>query len=65
MKNEKCKICESGINNEYINYKLKSIEGNILNICDECFQEISILAKENNKWVTYVLDEDIKYYENL
>lgn len=56
-----CKACEEDTT-ELVNYTLTSTTGEQIVVCDSCYQEISILAKENNKWVEYVEIDNVKYY---
>lgn len=57
-----CSICNNKIDNAEMHHTLKSLDGDIINVCDYCYQDIGVLEKRNGKWIEYIRENSKEYF---
>ncbi|QUI25878.1 hypothetical protein HZI73_26050 (plasmid) [Vallitalea pronyensis] len=57
-----CTICNNKLDNDEMQYVLKSIDGDIITVCDYCYQEFGRLQKRNGKWIEYITENGKEYF---
>lgn len=57
----KCIYCNTDLT-DILHYKFKSSQGNLITVCDCCYQDIGNLSKIDGKWKEYVIYNGENYY---
>ena len=56
-----CESCYYDVS-ELLYIELKSENGKLIFLCDECYQELGKLEKRNGIWVEFALVDGIEYF---